>query len=368
MSARRYLAPWRRAAAATRGVAPGQEGQDVLAALEGKPALYHCISRAVWQEMAFGESDKERFAALLRKWEAFSQVRVLTFCVMTNHFHLLVEVPERPEQDPGDGELLEHLALIYGGGKLAEIRWELEHYRSQGNHAAAEALRQRFLRRMWDLSVFMKALKQEFTVWWNKRHGKKGNLWEDKFKSVLVEDGRAARMVAAYIDLNPVRAGMAGKAEDYRWSGWGEAVAGRRKAREGIRQVMLERELARSGPRRALRDVADWKEVLAGYAGLLDEDQAAGTKEAPVPGDRQASPGKPAKPRLSEAAMLRRRVRYFVDGMVIGSQGFVDGVFNLSRGWFGAKRRSGARRLALAATPLRSMRALKVTPYGHGEA
>jgi len=40
----------------------------------------------------------------------------------------------------------------------------------------------------------------------------------------------------------------------------------------------------------------------------------------------------------------------------------------LSRGWFGAKRRSGARRLALAATPLRSMRALKVTPYGHGEA
>jgi len=62
--------------------------------------------------------------------------------------------------------------------------------------------------------------------------------------------------------------------------------------------------------------------------------------------------------------MLRRRVRYFVDGLVIGSQGFVDGVFELSRGWFGPKRASGARRLAQAATPLRSMRALKVLPYG----
>ena len=365
MSAKRYLAPWRRAAAATREVAPGETGQEVLAALEGKPALYHCISRAVWQEMAFGEADKERFVVLLRKWEAFSQVRILTHCVMTNHFHLLVEVPERPEQDPTDAELLEHLALIYSGRKLAEVRWELGHYRSQGNHAAAEALRQRFLRRMWDLSTFMKALKQDFTVWWNKRHMKKGNLWEDKFKSVLVEDGRAARMVAAYIDLNPVRAGMAREAKDYRWSGYGEAVAGKRRAREGIRQVMLEGELARSGPGRAIDDVGDWKKVLAGYRGLMDE--AARAQGPPAPGNPQASPGKPSKPRMSEAEMLRQRVRYFVDGMVIGSKGFVDGVFDLSRGWFGAKRRSGARRLPLAATSLRSMRALKVMPYGRGD-
>ena len=353
-------------------VVPGDDGREVLAALEGKPALYHCVSRAVWREMVFGETEKERFVRALRKWEAFSQVRVLTFCMMTNHFHLLVEVPERPEKDPSDGELLEHLALIYGAEKLAGIRWELEQYRSQGNRAAAEALRERYLRRMWDLSVFMKALKQEFTVWWNKRHGKEGNLWQDKFKSVLVEEGHAARVVAAYIDLNPVRAGMAKAPEDYRWSGWGEAMAGKRKARDGIRQVMLERELARSNAPVALQEVSAWATVMAGYAELMQADADSDWQPAVrVKADRGLPPektvasqaqGKP--PRLSEHDLLRRRVRYFVDGLVIGSQGFVDGVFSLSRGWFGSNRASGARRLAQAATPLRSMRALKVSRYG----
>ena len=364
MAGKRYLAPWGRAAAATRRVAEGTaEAREALAALEGKPALYHCISRVVWREMAFGGPEKEKFVALMRKWEAFAQVRVLAYCVMTNHFHVLVEVPERPEEDPADAELLEHLALIYSGRKVAEVRWELEHYRSQGNREAAEALRQRFLRRMWDLSAFMKDLKQEYSHWFNKRHGKKGHLWERRFHSVLVEDGHAARVVAAYIDLNPVRAGMVGKAEDYRWSGLGEAVAGGRKAREGVRQVMLERELARSGPRRALADVADWGEVLAGYRCLMDEDQAAPGQVPPVPGDPQAPAGRHVKPRMSEAEMLRHRVRYFVDGMVVGSRGFVDAVFGLTPDWFGGKRTSGARKLRQAATALRSMRSLRVSPY-----
>jgi len=57
-------------------------------------------------------------------------------------------------------------------------------------------------------------------------------------------------------------------------------------------------------------------------------------------------------------------VRYFVDGLVIGSGGFVEAVFELSRGWFGAGRRSGARRLARTDTPLRSIRGLRVRLYG----
>ena len=336
---------------------------EALAALEGKAALYHCVSRAVWREKVFGAAEKERFVRVLRKWEAFSRVRVLTYCVMGNHFHVLVEVPERPEKDPSDGELLEHLGIIYGAKQLAAIRWELEQYRGQGNHAAAEALRQRFLRRMWNLSVFMKAVKQEFTVWWNRRQGKEGNLWQDKFKSVLVEEGHAARVVAGYIDLNPVRAGMVGKPEDYRWSGFGEAVAGNGKAREGLRQVMLERELGRSNPSRAVRQVEDWHEVLAEYRGLMAADEGErrgrhGAGTAGVPGEARGRGGARGG-RLSEAEMLRRRVRYFVDGLVVGSEGFVEGVFALTRERFTPGRTSGARRIARMQTPLRSMRALQ---------
>ena len=377
MSAKRYLAPWGRAAAAARALAAAGGGgappdAEALAALEGRAAIYHCVSRAVWREMAFGAAEKERFVRALRKWEAFSRVRVLTYCVMGNHFHVLVEVPERPEKDPSDGELLEHLGLIYGAKKLAEIRWELEQYRGQGNHAAAEALRERFLRRMWSLSVFMKALKQEFTVWWNKRQGKEGNLWQDKFKSVLVEEGHAARVVAGYIDLNPVRAGMVKEARAYRWSGWGEACAGVLRAREGIAAVMLERELARSNAEVAVGVAADVERALAEYGRLLVEDarkRCGGTDEA-AGGDGEASPdkrgvggGRTRGRRLGEEELLGRRVRYFVDGMVIGSAGFVDGVFALTRGWFGAGRRNGARRLVGAETPLRAMRGLRTDCY-----
>ena len=369
---KRYLAPWGRAAAAARVVAAGRGAAppdpEALAALEGRAALYHCVSRIVWRELALGEAEKEHFVRLLRKWEAFCKVRVLTFCVMGNHFHLLVEVPERPEKDPADEELLEHLGLIYGAGKVAEVRQELAHYRGQGNHGAAGALRQRILARMWDLSFFVKALKQAFSKWYNKRHGKEGNLWQDKFKSVLVEEGHAARVVAGYIDLNPVRAGMVGEAGAYRWSGWGEAVAGKRRACEGIAAVMLERELGRSGPEAAAAAVADRREALAAYGALLAEDArkrggGAGDRERATRAATSGQGGRGGQ-RLSEEELLGRRVRYFVDGMVVGSAGFVDGVFALTRGWFGERRRSGARRLAGAETPLRTMRALRVKPLG----
>ena len=363
MGKRRHLAPWGRKAEAARALEPGAGAADkeALAALEGKPAIYHCVSRIVWRELALGDAEKEHFVRLLRRWEGFCRVRVLTYCVMGNHFHILVEVPERPEQEPADEELLAHLGLIYGRAKVAEVRWELEHYRAQGNHEAAGALRQRFLARMWDLSWFVRQLKQAYTKWFNKRHGKRGNLWEEKFRSVLVEEGRAARVVAGYIDLNPVRAGIVGDAGAYRWSGWGEVVAGGRKAREGIRQVMLERELGCSGPEVAVRAVAEWGDVRAAYAALLCGDP---DEEGVPEGAVRARGRRSGRRRLGEGQLLRRRVRYFVDGMVLGSRGFVEGVFRLSRGWFGKGRRDGPRHIAGVATELASMRSLQVRAIG----
>ena len=362
MKRRRYLAPWGRAAVAARALAPGGSTKEVLAALEGKPALYHCVSRVVDRTFRFGPAEKEEFVRRMRALEAFCQVRVLTFCVMSNHFHVLVEVPERPEREPTDAELVAHLGTLYGAQRLAEIRWQLQHFRSQGNHAAAEALRQRFQRRMWDLSVFLRELKQGFSRWFNGQHARRGYLWEDRFRSVLVEDGHAARVIAAYIDLNPVRAGLASAPEDYRWNGYGEAVAGRQKARDGLRQVMLERELNRSNPSCAVGDRPDWGAVLAEYRRLMEEDAARSTGRVPsVAGEPSAAK---RAVRLSEAEMLRRRVRYFVDGLAIGTRGFVDGVFELTRERFPAGRTSGARRMGRADTRLRSMRALRVDTLG----
>jgi hypothetical protein len=242
----------------------------------------------------------------------------------------------------------------------------------------------RFTYRMHDLSEFMKTLMQRFTQWFNRTHERSGNLWEDVFKSVIVEDGAAARTVAAYIDLNPVRAGMVKDPADYRWSSYGEAIGGGprgngKKARAGLVRAMR-------AHRGVGADAALWAEdVSQEYRKLLmagsverstesvDRDGKR-LKKILRKGVRKVAQADPAEQASGWAAgdeaggmaagvMLRRRVRYFTDGVVIGSRMFVNEVFLASRERFGAKRRDGARKLrggaAAAAGVLWSLRDLR---------
>ena len=363
-------------AAAGEGGGGVELDEEALEALRGKPAIYHCISRVVGREFLLGPSEREHFVKLMRLYEDFGHLRVLTYCVMSNHFHILVEVPARPEEDPDDEALLKHLSRLYSEPEMAEIRWELEHYRSQGNEPAAEALRQRFLKRMWDLSAFMKILKQRFTQWFNRRAERHGTLWEERFKSVLVEDGHAARVVAAYIDLNPVRAGMAKDPKGYRWSGYGEAVSGKKVAREGLQRAMLEQIRMGVGDELAAQEAVDWRKVAARYRKILFEDgrtkgeENGGRKLAAEEGKRAGFTKEEVEEvlarggTLSEGEMLARRVRYFADGLMIGTKDFVDHAYRLSREQFGAKRQSGARKMRGVESGLHTARDLRVNALG----
>ena len=214
------------------------------------------------------EEEKEKFVRLMRRWAQFCGVRIVTFCVMSNHFHLLVEVPPRPEQLPSVEELFERLEALYGKGGAITLREQWKVVSRDGNAEAMAQWQEAFFRRMWDVSSFMKALKQQFTQWFNGRHERKGTLWEERFKSVLVEGADLAlATMAAYIDLNPVRAGLVSDPKEYRWCGYAEAVAGRRTAREGLKTVV-------AGAR---RPTESWKQVLAEYRlRLYGEGKRAG--------------------------------------------------------------------------------------------
>src|SRR4051812_22282761 len=131
------------------------------AAEEAEVAYYHCFSRVVEKRFAVGELEKERFVKFMRSYEEFCGVRIVTFCLMSNHFHLLVEVPHRPptESLPTDEELVRLVGVAdcaYGSLQLAH---DLEELRESGSEPAAEALRERFFRRMWDVSAFLQILK-----------------------------------------------------------------------------------------------------------------------------------------------------------------------------------------------------------------
>lgn len=91
--------------------------------------------------------------------------------------------------------------------------------------------------RMGNISEFMKTLKQRFSRWYNKLHGRKETLWEERYSATAVSAGSAARMVAAYIDLHPLRPSMVEDPKDYRWSSYAEAVAGDAAAMAGYARL-----------------------------------------------------------------------------------------------------------------------------------
>ena len=68
--------------------------------------------------------------------------------------------------------------------------------------------------------MIMKAVKYAYLQWYNKKTKRKGPVWQDRFKSVLLEnDEKMLLTMAAYIDLNPVSAGFVKHPKDDRWSG-----------------------------------------------------------------------------------------------------------------------------------------------------
>ena len=164
-------------------------------------------------------------------------------CLMSYHVHLLLEVPGKEALAPlGEEGLLAVLPLLHDAATVEGVRQELECAREAGDEAWHRQILERYERRRGDLSLFLKELKLRVTFYMNKRLGRSGTLWEGRYKSVLVEDcERALLAISAYIDLNPVRAGLVARPEDYRWCGYAEACSGGRgaKSARGGLGVML---------------------------------------------------------------------------------------------------------------------------------
>ena len=328
------------------------------AAPEEEAGCYHCISRVVDKRFAFGEREREKFRGLLREYCAFCGVEVLTWCILSNHFHLLIKVPQKPVTPPPIEVLigrLDHLSSC--ALSAAAARQMVERFRAAGQEGPVEELRQRLWVQMYDLSQFMKLLKQRFSQWFNRVHDREGTLWEGRFRSTLVEgNSPALATVAAYIDLNPIRAGLVKDPKDYRWCGYAEAVASNASACKGLADAL------------GIRVEA----VLPEYRKWLfrQGEERDGTDEQGRPPrkgfDREGMLKVLAEGgELPRSEYLKLRIRYLVDGAVLGSRDYVDSVFQRHRGWFGARRTSGARPVrGLSGLALCCLRDLRVRVAG----
>ena len=339
----------------------GTRRRIVMGPAEG--ASYHIMSRTAGGERLFGDTEKEALRRLMWRMARFSGLEIHTYAVMDNHFHILARVPShdvfvaRFAGADGEERLLEHLRLLYSRAYIAALRAELADLRQRGMPEQAEALIAGYLRRFCNLPVYDKELKERFSRWYNAHHNRRGTLWMERFKSVLVEDGEALRTMAAYIDLNPLRAGMVKDPKDYRWSGYGEAMGGGTAARGGLCGVVGHADRGE----KAWDTPATAKGMSAAevYRCWLFEDgrqhtdattsgsggSGGGAKKRAGFSSEESAAEKQRKGKLGRAALLRCRVRYFTDGLVLGSKSYVDGVFARYRGHFGPRRTSGARAL-----------------------
>jgi putative transposase len=349
MSRTRWIAPWKDSAV--------------------KPAFYHCISRVVDRKLVFGPDEKEKFRTFMRMQESFTGCRVTSYCLMCNHIHLLIEVPPMPAGGLSDTDLLQRLRAIYGEAYVLEVAKELAEARQQVAEGLAEEavvverIHERFTYRMHDLSEFMKTLIQRFTQWFNRTHQRTGTLWEDAFKSLIVQDGVAAKTISAYIDLNPVRAGIVTDPADYRWSSYGEAIGGGpkgdgKKARAGLVRALRAHQGVAADASFWADDVSrEYRRILVAGAPEKLETRIAADGSVEVKRTRKGMTAAETEREntlvgeISLGKMLRCRIRYFTDGAVIGSRNFVNEAFAGARERFGPKRKDGARKLRGNAAP-----------------
>lgn len=275
---------------------------------EEAEAIYHLMSRTVNGERLFKDADKEMLRRMIWLLVEFCGVELLTYAIMSNHFHLLVRVfLAGPIPDE---ELLRRYRLLHSADtRRNEMRFENLRAQLAMNSPYAVEWRRRTRRLMGDISQFMKLLKQRFSIWFNKSHERFGTLWAERFKSVLLEPTlEVVSKVAAYIDLNPVRAELVGDPKDYRFCGYAEAVAGSEKARRGIAGVL--------GLDTWGNLQADYRTLLFTSGSAINEKRGAITFAALQKVLREG--GKLPLPEL-----LRCKVRYFTQGAVLGSRAFV---------------------------------------------
>ncbi len=314
-------------------------------------AAYHCVTRTVNGEWLFDDVAKEVLRRQLWQVADYCGVLIYTYTLLSNHFHVLVYVPS--QQPVSDAELLRRYAVLYPQPtKHQAARLEVIKAQLSENGPEAVAWRQRQLALMGDVSQYMKLLKQRFSIWYNKSHERFGTLWAERFKSLLVEvEERAMQTVAAYIDLNCVRAGITHDPKEYRFCGYAEAVAGNEAAQAGIRRVM-------GGD--------CWDDAQASYREVLFGTGAGSRVSGASIPKAELARVLAAGGQLPLTTVLRCRIRYFTDGAVLGGTAFVQAHLAAYRQKTGRRRNNSPRPLPSWTTwgNLATLRGLRQSTVG----
>jgi len=182
---------------------------------------YHCIGRCVRRAFLCGEDpvtgksfDHRKgliLERLARLTEAFA-IDVCAYALMSNHYHLVLRLAPQKAVGWTDHEVVERWRRLYSGPPCVTRYLEGAALDATETTLLAEWI-PRWRNRLTDLSWFMRCLNEFIARLANKEDGCTGRFWEGRFKSQALLDEQALLTVMAYVDLNPVRAGIADSIE-----------------------------------------------------------------------------------------------------------------------------------------------------------
>ena len=265
------------------------------------PADYHITSRIKNDDFLLeDEEDKRVLLDIVRRTAEFAGVTVMSYAILDNHFHLLVHIPER--QEVGDAELERRVRILWGCEKAEEKfeRWRF--WEAHGKAESAENERNAFRRRMFDITPFVKTIKELFTHSYNHRHNASGPVWGRlRYKSAAVApDLKTLETVAAYIDLNAVRARIVRHPKSYKWCGVGAAKKGDAFALAGIAALFV---AAKSGAKKSAFD--EYMEFLDGTKHAKNKSSLTGAVMPAGAGARLRGGGGYVRKTLDSADLTR---------------------------------------------------------------
>uniref|UniRef100_UPI0009FCF5D9 hypothetical protein n=1 Tax=Desulfonatronovibrio magnus TaxID=698827 RepID=UPI0009FCF5D9 len=214
-----------------------------------------------------------------------------------------------PESDPTDDEIKERLQKYYGD-ELNVTGVLVSDYR----------------KRLTNLGAYVKDIKQGFTRYFNKKYGRRGFFWGDRFKSMIVQDGLSLVNLLAYVDLNPIRAGIVKRPEDYRWCSLGyHTQTGNKDGLLSIDFGMKE------------WNEFDPKEIVRRYRQFVYETGAVDAGKGKTMDKKIVEKARKKGYKISRTDRFRYRCRYFTDSGVIGGKDFVQEVFDQVKHLLGSK-------------------------------
>ena len=189
--------------------------RNQLVSLDATP-YYHCISRCVRRAYLCGDDPvsgknfdhrKVWLVERMKQLAAVFAVDICAYAVMSNHYHLVLHVDRKAAQSWTQQEVIQRWTSLFqqNAAQIETLR------KNRSSAAARERYRltlESWRERLADISWYMRCLNESIARQANREDDCTGRFWEGRFKSQALLDDKALITCMAYVDLNPVRAGI----------------------------------------------------------------------------------------------------------------------------------------------------------------